>query len=95
VATFVQDPPRFFHNPLGFGKKAPPFGDNCARRTKRLHFLDVYPRGLYEYPSSTIDSATSGATSGATCLEKFGPDNQAVKCQVCRVSPPVDVEESL
>ena len=53
VATFVQDPPRFFHKPPGFRKKVPPFDDNCAHRRKRLHFPDVYPRCPYEYPSGT------------------------------------------
>jgi len=44
--------------------------------------------------AGALKGATPGATFGATYLGKFGSDNQAVKCQVCRVSPPVDVEES-
>ena len=86
--TFAQDPPRFFHKPPGFGKKAPPFWNNCSHRKKRLHFRNVYLSCLYEYPSDTIAGATSGATLGATTFRKFGSDNQAVKRQVRRVSPP-------
>ena len=91
--AFASNPPRFFHKPPGYVKKAPPFGGNCFRRKKRLHFLDIYPRRLYEYPLDTTFGATFGEASGVTNLWKFGIDNQPVKCQVCRVLPIVDIEE--
>jgi hypothetical protein len=42
--------------------------------------------------SPRLAGALKGATSGATYLGNFSPDNQAVKRQVCQVLPLVDVE---